>query len=132
MRQMAGGWRRATAIAVPVRSLTETRAMSDRSFVGRARSHRGQRDHLHRVVAEADPLEGGAVDRAVVFAYPAVRAAVIVHQDLAPLSTELLAQDGVADLDEAAARSIAALAVDDHVQRLLRADVVAGAAEDAG
>src|SRR2546421_10318439 len=119
MRQTAGGWRRATAITVPVRSLTETRAMSDGGFVGRARSHRGQRDHLHRVVAEAHSLESDAVDRAMVFADPAVRAAVIVHQDLAPLSTELFAQDGVADLDESAARGIAVLAVDDHVQRLL-------------
>src|SRR5437870_4429047 len=110
MRQSAGGWRRATAITVPVRSLTDTRAMSDGGFVRRARGHRGQRDHLHRVVAEADPLEGDAVDRAMVFADPAVRAAVIVHEDLAPLSAELLPQDGVADLDEAAARGIPALA----------------------
>src|SRR5205823_4199630 len=54
------------------------------------------------------------------------------HENLAGLAAELLAEHGVADLDEAAARGVTVLAVDNHVQRLLRADVVAGPTENAG
>src|SRR5438270_7039432 len=97
-----------------------------------ARGHRGQGDHLHGIVAEADALEGDAVDRTMVFADAAVGAAVIVDEDLTRLAAELLTEHGVADLDKAAARGVPVLSVDDHVQSLLRADVVAGAAENAG
>src|SRR3981189_3034920 len=93
---------------------------------------RRQRDHLHRIIAEAHPLEGDAVDGAMVFADPAVRAAVGVAQALARLASELLAEHGFADLDEATARGVPVFAGDDDVQRLLRADVVTGAAENAG
>src|ERR1700682_5884180 len=132
-RQSAGPRRPATA-AVPTFSATVTRAISG-PRPGRdltAGGHRGQGNHLHRVVAETHPLEGDAVDGAMVFADPAVRAAVVVDEDLAGFATELLAEYGVADLDEAAARCVPVFTGDYDVERLFRADVVAGAAEDAG
>src|SRR3989475_7488005 len=131
--QSAGPRRRATA-AVATFSAIVARATSDPGLRRdlAAGCDRGQGDHLHRVIAEANPLEGDAVDWTMVFTDPAVRAAVVVHQDLAGLSAEFLPEHGVADLDEAAARGIAVFTGDNHVQRLLGADVVAGATEDAG
>src|ERR1700738_2827014 len=132
-RQSAGPRRPATA-AVPTFSATVTRPISG-PRPGRdltAGGHRSQGNHLHRIVAETHPLEGDAVDGAVIFADPAVRAAVVVDEDLAGLATELLAAHGVGDLDEAAARGVPVFAGDDNVQCLLRADVVTGAAENAG
>src|SRR2546426_2264723 len=130
--QSAGPRRRATA-AVATFSAMVARATSDPSLRRdlAAGCDRGQGDHLHRVIAEANPLEGDAVDGTMVFTDPAVRAAVVVDQDLAGLSAEFLPEHGVADLDEAAARGIAVFTGDNHVQRLLGADVVAGATEDA-
>src|SRR5438309_11309045 len=110
------------------------RAISDPGL-GRdlaAGSDRGQRNHLHCVIAEANPLEGDAVDGTMVFADAAVGAAVVVDENLAGLATELLTEAGVADLDEAATGGIAVFTGDNDVQRLLGTDVVAGATEDAG
>src|SRR5207244_4689011 len=73
-----------------------------------------------------------AVEVTVVFADLAVSTAVVVAEALPGLAAELLAEHGVADLDEAATRGIAVFTGDDDVERLLRADVVAGATEDAG
>src|ERR1700687_5750456 len=134
IRQNAGRRRCALAVTVPTGSSIVTRAISDGGF-GRdlgAGGDRRERDHLHGIVAEANALKGDAVHRAVVFANPAVGAAVVVDEDLAGLPAELFTKHGVADLDEPAARGIAVLAVDPHVERLLGADIVAGAAEDAG
>src|SRR2546427_7480491 len=131
---MTGPRRRATGVVAVSGSLTVPRAISDAGLRRDlpAGCDGGQGDHLHRVIAEANPLEGDAVDWTMVFTDPAVRAAVVVHQDLAGLSAEFLPEHGVADLDEAAARGIAVFTGDNHVQRLLGADVVAGATEDAG
>src|SRR6202171_2188483 len=118
-RQSAGPRRPATA-AVPTFSATVTRAISG-PRPGRdltAGGHRGQGNHLHRVVAETHPLEGNAVDGAVVFADPAVSAGDGVDEDLAGRATELPAEHGVADLDEAAARGVLVFAGDDNVQCL--------------
>src|SRR5438876_2163893 len=108
--------------------------MSDASFGGDlpAGCDGSQWDHLHRVIAEPDALEGNAVDPAVVLADPAVGAAVIVDEDLAGLAAKLLTEYGVANFDETAARRVTVLPVDDDVQRLLRADVVARTTQDAG
>src|SRR5207244_12539440 len=62
----------------------------------------------------------------------ASRSAVGLHENRACVAAALLAAHGVADLDEPPARGVTVLAVDDHVQRLLRADVVAGPTENAG
>src|SRR2546427_2885556 len=131
---MTGPRRRATGVVAVSGSLTVPRAISDAGLRRDlpAGCDGGQGDHLHRVVAEANPLEGDAVDGAMVFTDAAVRTAVVVDQDLAGLSAEFLPEHGVADLDEAAARGIAVFTGDNHVQRLLGADVVAGATEDAG
>src|SRR4030081_573990 len=133
IRQNAGRRRWAPAVTVPTGSLTVARAISDPGF-GRDPRAGGdrERDHLHSVVAEANPLEGYAVHRAMVFANPAVGATVVVDQDLAGLPAELFAEHRVADLDEPTARRIAILAIDHDVERLLGADVVACPAEDAG
>src|ERR1700716_2121006 len=132
-RHRAGPRRPATA-AVPTFSATVTRAISDAGLRRDlpARCNRGQRDHLHRIVAEANPLESDAVDRAMVFADTAVRAAVVVDEDLAGFATEFLAKHGVADLHEAATRGVPVFTRDDHVQRLVGADIVASATEDEG
>src|SRR2546427_13097857 len=118
-RQSAGPRRRATA-AVPTFSAIVARATLDPGLRRdlAARCDRGQGDHLHRVIAEANPLEGDAVDGTMVFADAAVRAAVVVDENLAGLATELLTEDGVTDLHEAAARGVAVFAGDDDVQRL--------------
>src|SRR5467141_4062477 len=113
-------------------SLTGTRAISDADLCHALGADRGQRDHLHGIVAEAHALEGNAVHRAVVFANPAVGAAVVVDQDLAGLAAELFTEHRVANLDEAATRGVATLTVDHDIERLLRADVVTSAAQDAG
>src|ERR1700737_1775064 len=121
-RQSAGPRRPATA-AVPTFSATVTRAISG-PRPGRdlsAGGHRGQGNHLHRIVAETHPLEGDAVDGTVIFADPAVGAAVVVDEDLAGLATELLAEHGVADLDEAAARGVPVFASVGDAQCLARA-----------
>src|SRR5260370_36072954 len=131
MRHSAGRRRWAVPVTVPIGSLTVTRAISDAGF-GRYPGDRGERDHLHGIVAEPNALKGDAVHRTVVFADPAVGAAVVVDQDLAGLAPELFTEHRVADLDESAARGVATLSVDHHVERLLRADVVAGATKDAG
>src|ERR1700730_12362639 len=133
MRQSAGRRRWTVAVTVPTGSLTVTRAMPDAGF-GRdpgAGCDRGERDHLHGIVAESHALEGDAVHRAVVFADPAVGTAVVVDQDLAGLPAELLTKRRVADLDESATRCVATLAIDHDVERLLRANVVARPAENA-
>src|SRR6202035_3948494 len=130
MRQNAGRRRGAAAVTVPTGSLGLNRAHSEGRLC-RDPGDRGERDHLHGIVAEPDSLEGDAVHRTMIFANPAVGAAVVVDQDLAGLPAELFAEHRVADLDEAAARGIATLAVDHHVERLLRADVVARSAKDA-
>src|ERR1700730_17915934 len=133
MRQSAGRRRWTVAVTVPTGSLTVTRAMPDAGF-GRdpgAGCDRGERDHLHGIVAESHALEGDAVHRAVVFADPAVGTAVVVDQDLAGLPAELLTKHRVADLDESATRCVATLAIDHDVERLLRANVVARPAENA-
>src|SRR2546428_7721307 len=121
--QSAGPRRRATA-AVATFSAMVARATSDPSLRRdlAAGCDRGQRDHLHRVIAEANPLEGDAVDGTMVFADPAVRAAVVVDEDLAGLAAEFFPEHGVADLDEPATRCIAVFAGDDDIQRLLGAD----------
>src|SRR2546427_8110365 len=116
---MTGPRRRATGVVAVSGSLTVPRAISDAGLRRDlpAGCDGGQGDHLHRVVAEANPLEGDAVDGAMVFTDAAVRAAVVVDQDLAGLSAEFLPEHGVADLDEAAARGIAVFTSDNHVQR---------------
>src|SRR4030081_3421243 len=126
IRQNAGRRRCAPAVTVPTGSLTVTRAISDAGLGRdpRAGGNRGERDHLHRVVAEPNALEGDAVYRAMVFANPAVGAEVVVDQDLAGLPAELLPEHRVADPNEAAAGGVAVLAVDHDDQRLLRAHVV--------
>src|SRR5207245_9948476 len=53
-------------------------------------------------------------------------------QDLARLAAEFLTNHSVADFDEAAARGLALLPVDDDVEGRRGAYVVAGSAEDAG
>src|ERR1700726_4735635 len=131
IRQNAGRRRGAAAVTVPTGWLRVTRAISDAGS-GRDSGDRRERDHLHGIVAEPDSLEGDAVHWTMIFANPAVGAAVVVDQDLAGFPAELFAEHRVADLDEAAARGIATLAGDHHVERLLRADVVARSAKDAG
>src|SRR5256714_15551343 len=118
MSRQSAGPRRAATVPTLISSVTVARAISGpdvRRPLGGGRD-RGQRDHLHRIVTKAHPLEGDAVDRAMVFTDPAIRTAVVVHEDLAGLAAELLAEHGVADLDEAPARGVTVLAVDDHVQ----------------
>src|ERR1700694_3012528 len=118
IRQNAGR-RRCSEAVTPTGSLTVTRAISDAGF-GRdpwAGGDRGERDHLHGIVAESHPLEGDAVHRAVIFADPAVGAAVVVDQDLAGLPAELLTKHRVADLEESATRCVATLAIDHDVER---------------
>src|ERR1700719_3193427 len=131
IRQNAGRRRGAAAVTVPTGSVRVTRAISDAGF-GRDPGDWGERDHLHGIVTEPDSLECDAVHWTMIFANPAVGAAIVVDQDLAGLPAELFAEHRVADLDEAAARGIATLAVDHHVERLLRTDVVARPAKDAG
>src|SRR5256714_1573303 len=111
-----------------------TRAISDAGLGGElpAGADRSQRDHLHRVITEPNALERNAVDRAMVLANPAVRARVVVGGDLAGLAANPLPQDRVANFDETAAGGVAVLSIDDHAQGLLRTDIVAGAAQDAG
>src|SRR6266576_2009071 len=105
MSRHSAGPRRALT-ATLTSSVTVARAMSGphvrRPLLGGC--DRSQRDHLHRVVAEAHPLEGDAVDRAVVFTDPAIGAAVVIDQDFSRLAAEFLAEHGVADLDEAPTR----------------------------
>src|SRR6202171_509295 len=123
IRQNAGSRRWPVTVTAATGSLIVARAMSDAGF-GRdlgAGGDRGERDHLHGIVAEPNALEGDAVHRAVVFANPAVGAAVVVDEDLAGLPTELFAEHRVADLDEAAARGVAILAVDHAVEGFLGA-----------
>src|SRR5437762_14051036 len=118
-RQSAGPRRALTATLTS--SVTVARAMSDahvRRPPGSGRD-RSERDHLHRVIAEAHPLEGDAIDRAVVFTDPAIGAAVVIDQDFSRLAAEFLAEYGVADLDETPARGITALAIDNDVERFL-------------
>src|ERR1700682_3648401 len=118
IRQHAGRRRGAAAVSVPTGSLRVTRAISD---AGSARDpgDRGERDHLHGIVTEPDSLECDAVHWTMIFANPAVGAAVIVDQNLAGLPAELFAEHRVADLDEAAARGVAILAVDHDVEGFL-------------
>src|ERR1700730_2230000 len=86
----------------------------------------------HRVVDEPHALERDAVDRAVVFADAAVRAAVVVDVDLAFDAAALgITHRGLADQVLSARRALAVLTEHHHVDRLLRTHVVAGAAEDA-
>src|SRR5438067_1219650 len=130
-----GGRRRSRAAALTPATRSSMVAFAISDGVRRhpvAGGDRRQRDHLHGVVAEADSLKGDAVHRAMVLTNPAVGAAVVVDQDLSRLAPKLLAEHRVADLHEAAARGVAILAVDDDVERFFRADVVAGATEDAG
>src|SRR5438094_3908403 len=133
-RQRGGKRRSATATVAVTGSPTVTRAISEAGFGGdlAAGGDGSQRDHLHRVIAEPDALEGNAVDGAVVLADSAVGAAVVVDEDLAGLAAKLLTEYGVANFDETTARRVTVLPVDDDVQRLLRADVVARATQDAG
>src|SRR5438128_590716 len=131
MRQNPGRRRWAVDALVPTGSLRVTRAISDAGLGGDPGDW-SEWDHLHGIVAESNALESDAVHRAVVFANPAVGAAVVIDQDLAGLPAKLFTEHRVADLDESAARCVATFAVDHDVERLLRADVVARSAEDAG